>query len=87
MKIERKALRGGSYINISGGSLKYKFRVHELKGIYTATASNTNPELIRFLDSLPSLAQKKTWNKDYLGWNVDTEEVITVMNAVIREFE
>ena len=87
MNIETNEMRGGPYINISGGELKYKFSIHELKGVYTATASNTNSELIQFLDSLPSLYKREIWDKGYWGWKMNPTEVITVISAVIREFE
>lgn len=87
MKIEAKVMGGRQYINITGGRLKTKFSIHEKPSGYFATAAKGNAELIQFLNSQPSLTQKHEWEKGYWGWKVDSAEVITVINAVIREFE
>ena len=45
-----------------------------------------NSELVQFLDGMNELGKKEV-RLGYYWWKVDTNEVISVINAVIREFE
>ncbi len=87
MKIDAMEMGGRQYFNITGGKLKSKFSIHETPSGYSATAAKGNAELIQFLNSQSSLTQNYEWEKGYWGWEVDFAEVVTVINAVIREFE
>lgn len=45
-----------------------------------------NSELISFLDKLKEVSVKKE-QMNYFWWPIDGQKVISIMNAVIREFE
>ena len=90
MKIEARKHLKGDHFNITGGGLapRKKFSIHESKnGTYTATAAKGNADLITYFDSHAALSNKHEFDKGYYGWAVDPNKVITVINAVIWEFE
>jgi hypothetical protein len=66
--------------------LKTKFSILQKCDGYFATSALGNSELIQFLDGLNELGEKYEYN-NYWWWKVGTNEVISVINAVIREFD
>ena len=86
MNINARKWSGLPHFNITGGNLRSKFSILQKPGEYFATSAMGNSELIQFLDGLNELGEKYEYN-NYYWWKVDTDEVILVMNAVIREFE
>ncbi len=82
---------GEQYFNLTKlpkERLNTKFTIHEKNtGIYYATSATGNSELISFLDRLSYLQPKVEKSDGYYWWKVDPKKIITLMNAVIREFE
>ena len=87
MIIDAKTEGGKQQVNITGGRLRTKFSIHQKSDGYFATSAMGNSELIQFLDSLIGLGEKRGNDNNYYWWEVDTNKVISVMTAVIREFE
>ncbi len=86
MKIEAKTWSGWEHFNITGRNLRTKFSILQKPDGYYATSAMGNSELIQFIDSLNAADEKREYN-NYYWWKVDPNEIIAVMNAVIREFE
>lgn len=87
MIINAKTEGGRQQVNVTGGRLKSKFSIHQKSNGYFATSAMGNSELIQFLDRQTGLGEKQGNANNYYWWEVDTNKVISVMTAVIREFE
>ena len=86
MNIEAKTWNNMEHFNITGGSIKTKFSIIKKPDDYYATSATGSSELIQFLDGLKELGEKAEYN-NYYWWQVNSGSVISVINAVIREYE
>ena len=73
------------YNSIRGGRLKSKFTIHERVSGYKATSANGNAELVKFLDSLNYLSNKRD-DGSYCWWDVEPTKVVSLQNAVMDNF-
>jgi hypothetical protein len=87
MIIEAKTKGGRQQVNITGGRLRTKFSIHQKSDGYFATAAFGNSELIQLLEGLTELGGKKGNDNKYHWWEVAPNKLISVINAVICEFE